>query len=144
MSDDEFENSPTETDNSLEAVRDLIRIEDARIARDNRQADIQDKALQVLNEQDQRQAQFHSQRIKLEDEADRRRVHLVRQVVACLAILLSASLALFFYMVFFGDESQRGNALEIIRTGGIGLAGFGVIQAVARATRSILRRRRNS
>ena len=63
MSDDEFENSPTETDNSPKAVRDPIRIEDARMARDNRRADMQEKALQVLNEQDQRQAQFHSQRI---------------------------------------------------------------------------------
>lgn len=130
-------NLPSEvTSNTEEVVNELVRIEDARIARDNRQAEIQEKALDISNEQDKRQAEFHGRRIQLQDDADKRRIRLAGRTLASGAVLVAAPAALFLYMVFYGNESQSNNALEIVKTLGVGIAGYGVIQALARATRS--------
>ena len=126
-----------------ELAKELIRVEDARIERDNRQAEIQEKALEISNEQDKRQADFHSQRIELLDEADQRRIKLAGRVLSWGAILIAIPAALFLYMVFFGNEAQSGNALSIIEKLGIGVAGYGVLSALIRGARAIANRRRS-
>ncbi len=145
MNDDDSPHVPVEiTSEAEEVIKELVRIEDARIARDNRQAEIQEKALDVSNEQDKRQAEFHGQRIRLQDEADQRRVKLVGRLLTLGVVGVGAPVALFLYMVFFGNESQSNNALEIVRTLGVGVAGYGIIFALVRAARSMLRGGRDS
>lgn len=145
MSNGDGPHLPVEiTSETEEVIKELVRLEDARLERDNRQADIQEKALDVSNEQDKRQAQFHGQRIQLQDEADQRRIRLVGRLLTWGAIGVGAPVALMLYMVFYGDESQSNNALEIIRTLGVAVAGYGIIHAVARAARSLLRGGRDS
>lgn len=55
MSDGDGPHLPVEiTSETEEVIKELVRLEDARLERDNRQADIQEKALDVSNEQDKR------------------------------------------------------------------------------------------
>lgn len=144
MSGDDGEYLPVEPEVSEDLVRELLRIEDARIGRDHRQADIQEKALDVSNEQDKRQAEFHGKRIEYEDEADQRRISLLNKLLSWGGLVIAAPLALFLYMVFFGDESQSENAMAIVKTLGVGLAGYGSIYAVGRVARALLKKGRNS
>lgn len=96
--------------------------------------------MQVSDAQDKRQAEFHSNRIQLEDDADRRRTKLTSNVLLGCFLVISVPLALFLYMVFWGDPEQRENAISIIRTGGIALAGYGVVTTLVGAAASILNR----
>ena len=121
-------------------IRELARLEEARIDRDNRQSDIQEKALEISFAQDKRQANFHNHRIQLDDDADKRRTRLVGRVLLGCFLVIAVPLALFLYMVFWGSAEQRESAMSIIRTGGIALAGYGVITALIGASASIVKR----
>ena len=118
----------------------LIRLEEGRLARDNRQIDVQEKALQVSNEQDQRQAEFHRERIKFEDSADQRRVGLVNKSLWITTASIAVPLAVLLFMLFWGDDLQRPIALAFFRNGLIGIAGYGVIRAIGGIARAVTRR----
>ena len=141
MKNDKSPAVPGNAESSGELVKELIRVEDARIERDNRQAEIQEMALEISNEQDKRQADFHSQRIGLLDEADRRRIKLIGRILSWGTILVAVPAALFLYMVFYGNEAQSSNALAIIEKLGIGVAGYGVLSALIRGARAVANRR---
>lgn len=126
--------------NARSLIRELARLEEARIDRDNRQSDIQEKALEISDAQDRRQAEFHYHRIQLEDNADKRRTRLIGRVLLGCFLVIAIPLALFLFMVFWGNAEQRDSAMGIIRTGSIALAGYGIITALVRASASILNR----
>ena len=45
------------------------------------------------------------------------------------------------YMAFWGNELQREIAITILTTGGIAVAGFGIIHAVSKGIQALLIRR---
>ena len=118
----------------------LIRVEEGRLARDNRQIDVQEKALQVSNEQDQRQAEYHRERIRLEDAADKRRVGLVNKSLWIVTLSIALPLALLLFMLFWGDDSQRSMALAFFEKGLIGVAGYGVIRGLGSLAKAVTTR----
>ena len=147
MSDDESQlptpakpQLPADLSNSRELLERLIKLEEGRLARDNRQIDLQEKAIEVSNQQDERQANFHRDRITLEDGQDKRRVTLVSRTLWIGATLIAFPLALLLWMVFWGDETQRDTALVVFEATAIGVAGYGVITALGRVSRAIMSR----
>lgn len=119
----------------IDLAREIVEVERAKV-------EVEAKAIEASDDQDKRIAEFHAQRIRLDDEADQRRVQLANRTLAGIVALIAIPLALFLYMAFWGDETQRGIAMSVMTTGGIAIAGFGVIHAVSRGIRTLLARRR--
>ena len=111
----------------------MVAVERAKIA-------VEAKAVEASNDQDKRMAEFHTHRIDLDDQADQRRTRLAGWTLLVILAIVAAPLVLILYMAFWGNEDQRQVANTILTTGGIAIAGYGVIQAVTRGVKALLNR----
>ncbi len=123
---------------SERGVERILDIEERRIDRDNRQTALQEKGLELNDAQDQRQAEFHTERIRLEDAADKRRIDLAAKVLGYGGGGLVLVLALFFYMMFWGSESQAQIAIMVFRLIAVAVGGWGVISGLTRLFKSLI------
>ncbi|MCY3822231.1 MAG: hypothetical protein OXH52_23255 [Gammaproteobacteria bacterium] len=142
MTEEEFPVLPPKGDlaeaappQAVALAREIVEVERAKIA-------VEAKAIEASDSQDKRMAEFHSQRIRLDDAADQRRIKLANRMLIGIASVVAIPLALILLMAFWGDETQRGIAMSILTTGGIAIAGFGIIHAGSRGIRTLLARRR--
>lgn len=118
----------------LALARDIVEVERAKVAAEA-------KAIEASDEQDKRIAEFHNRRLELDDAADRHRVALATRTMIGILAVVPVPLALVLYMVFWGTVPQREMALAILTTGGIAVAGFGVLSAVSRGVKALFNRR---
>lgn len=119
---------------SVSLAHEVVEVERAKVA-------VEAKAIEASNEQDKRIAEFHSRRIELDAAADQRRVVLATRVMVVLLTVVAIPAALFLYMVFWGNETQRQTALTILQSTGIAVAGYGVIHAISHGIRALANRR---
>ena len=122
-----------------QVLRDLLNVEKQRIIRDNRRADVAEKALEVADAHDRRMFEFASKtrddNVALEREKQRR----VSGVVWALLGLAVVVLAVLGFL-FLGNETQRAAAAGIGSPVLIAIAGYGLIKTLVTAVRGLIGR----
>ena len=122
-----------------QVLRDLLNVEKQRIIRDNRRADVAEKALEVADAHDRRMFEFASKtrddNVALEREKQRR----VSGVVWALLGLAVVVLAVLGFL-FLGNEAQRAAAAGIGSPVLIAIAGYGLIKTLVTAVRGLIGR----
>lgn len=123
-----------------QVLRDLLNVEKQRIIRDNRRADVAEKALEVADAHDRRMFEFASKtrddNVALEREKQRRVSGVVWALLGLAGVTVLAMLGFFF----LGTETQRAAAARIVSPTLIGVAGYGVIKALITAVKWLIGR----
>ena len=121
-------------------VSELLELERRRVDSQDRRIDVARRAIEASDAADQRQYDYHVERLRRDDEARNRRhesgIRLLWTVVGS-GLLLTG---LFFWMIFFGNDAQRTVALDILKTVGTGLGGFGIIWFLLHGIRQLFAR----
>ena len=121
-------------------LHNLLNIEKQRIIRDNRRADVQEKALEVADAHNRRIFEFESKtrddNVALEREKQRRLSGVVWTLLGLAGFTVFAVLGFFF----LGNETQRAAAAEIGSPALIGIAGYGVIKVLVTAVKGLIGR----
>ena len=116
----EFESGPPFFKQIIALERERNRSQDQRTA----------VALQLVeagDAADKRQYDFHVEKLRLDDEKQRERHQSVFRILWALFIVGSVVVASMFWMIFFGDDTQRTMASDILKTMGTGLGGAGIV-----------------
>ena len=126
--------------NELWPVSELLELERRRVDSQDRRIDVARRAIEASDAADQRQYDYHVERLRRDDEA---RKHRHESGIRLLWTVFGAGLlltGLFFWMIFFGDDAQRTVALDILKTVGTGLGGFGIVWFLLHGIRQLLAR----
>lgn len=118
----------------------LVTLERERVASRDRRTEVTRQAIEAENAADQRQYDYHVEKLRRDDE-DRKRRHEsgIRLLWALFTVTVGLT-GFVFWMIFFGDDAQRSAAIDILRTIGTGLGGFGVVWFLLTAVRRFLAR----
>ena len=140
MSADEI--TPNRGESSLpteSTLRDLLKIELARIESNDRRSQVMAKALEVFDAQDRRQFEYASatRDADLQQQADR--LAFLRRVVWVFSGFFGAVMLAILGFAFLGNDAQRTLAQDVVGYGLVGIAGFGVITTVRQAIRAFTR-----
>ena len=123
-----------------QVLHNLLNVEKQRIIRDNRRADVQEKALEVADAHNRRIFEFESKtrddNVALEREKQRRLSGVVWTLLGLAGFTVFAVLGFFF----LGNETQRAAAAEIGSPALIGIAGYGVIRVLVTAVKGLIGR----
>ena len=122
------------------AIRALVDLERRRIDRDNRQAEVELRALEFANGQDERQFEYHSRDQDLRAEGERTHFKFVRLTIWALLASILVAAGLMFYMAFLGNEVQRAMAVNVAKSVPIALAGWAIISGLFKLLQVIVRR----
>ena len=134
----EDERSLRGQDDQEPSLQQFIELERSRVDRDNRQTEVNAKALEIAGEQDKRLFELTSERLRLEDRAERRRFVFVCFFVAAIFVAVVVVTGLIMWMAFFGDDAQRAVAQTLGKGGLFGLAGYAVVSGLMRLVRSLV------
>lgn len=111
--------------------KDRHRLEEQRLL-------LQDKALELADNQDQRQFAFHSKARDQHHERSIRRSNFGRRFMWALLGTLVIVLGLLLWFLFFGSEDQRQVALQVLITLFTAFGGYGVISILVQGFRSLM------
>lgn len=134
----EDERSLRGQDDQEPSLQQFIELERSRVDRDNRQTEVNAKALEIAGEQDKRLFELTSERLRLEDRAEQRRFVFVCSFVAAIFVAVVVVTGLIMWMAFFGDDAQRAVAQTLGKGGLFGLAGYAVVSGLMRLVRSLV------
>ena len=99
-----------------------------------------EKQLEVEDAEAQRQFTYFTQTRDAEIALRQDQLKFVRKVIWTLLALGSVVVLSLLGLLIFGDDAQSMTAAAIVKPLGIGLAGYGVITALARAVNALTRR----
>lgn len=146
MSDEEASReitpAPAATSSRLDeqTIAAVLDIEKQRIDRDNRRTVVIKKQLEVENAEGQRQFTFATQTRDAELALRQNDQKFVHKFIWASSVFGSVVALILLGLLVLGDDAQRTAAAAIVEPLLIGLAGFGVITALARAVNAITRR----
>ncbi len=119
-------------------LRELIGVERERIESANRRIEVARYMIQMNDASDKRQYDFQMEKLNSE-EANSKRKHKFAVGIAIGGFcLIVAGSILLLGMAFFGTENQTTMSFSIMKALGLGVAGYGIIGAVARAVRALV------
>lgn len=119
-------------------LRELIGVERERIESANRRTEVARYAIEMNDASDKRQFDFQMEQLNRQ-AADSKRKHGFAVAVATGGfVVVVAMSSLLLGMAFFGTSSQADMAVSIMKSLGLGVAGYGIIGAIARAVRALL------
>lgn len=121
-------------------LREILKVEQQRIDRDNRRTAVMEKTRDIADKQDQRQFEFATASRDGDMALQRDKLRLVRNMVWALLALASVTVFSLLGFVFFGTETQRAYAVAVFSPTLIAIAGYGVITTLVRAVKALTNR----
>ena len=146
MSDEEASGeitpAPAATSSRLDeqTIAAVLDIEKQRIERDNQRTAVMKKQLEVENAEGQRQFTFATQTRDAElalRQGDQKFVH---KFIWASSVFGSVVVLILLGLLVLGDDAQRTAAAAVVKPLLIGVAGYGVITALARAVNAATKR----
>ena len=130
------------TSHSLDerTIAAVLDVERQRIDRDNRRTAIMEKQLEVEDAEAQRQFTYFTQTRDAEIALRQDQLKFVRKVIWTLLALGSVVVLSLLGLLIFGDDAQSMTVAAIVKPLLIGLAGYGVVTALARVFKALIRR----
>jgi len=114
-------------------LRMLVDLEKQRIDSYNRRTDVARYAIEMNDAADKRQFEYRMAELDAGKTSSQRRHTLAKNIAIGAGFGGGAIIALLLIMAFFGSSSQSAMAIQIFIILGIGVGGYGAIEAVVRA-----------
>ena len=118
----------------------VLDIEKQRIDRDNRRTAVIEKRLEIADAEAKRQFTHATQTRDAELALRQDQLKFVRKVIWTLLALGSVVVLSLLGLLIFGDDAQSMTVAAIVKPLLIGLAGYGVVTALARVFKALIRR----
>ena len=123
-----------------QVLRDLLNVEKQRINRDNRRADVAEKALEVADAHDRRMFELASKSREDNVTLEREKLKRVSGVIGVLLGLAGVIVLAVLGFLFLGNETQRAAAAGIGSPALIAIAGYGVIKTLVTVVKGLIGR----
>lgn len=123
-----------------QAIAAVLDIERQRIDRDNRRTAVIEKQLEVEDAEAQRQFTYVTETRDAEIALRQDQLKFVRKVILALLALVNVVVLSLLGLLIFGDDAQSMTVAAIVKPLLIGLAGYGVVTALARTVNALIRR----
>ena len=109
------------------ALQELVALERERIDSTNRRTDVALRAIDASDAADKRQYDYHVEKMRKEVEERSERRRSVFRVLWAIGGWVSVVAALLLLMLFFGTDTQREVAMQLLSTALTGLGGAGIL-----------------